>query len=805
VKRQNALLSALVRKGRWADDKEVRGLPLSETVEVLRDRYGIPHIFAANERDLMVAEGFVHAQERLWQMETLRRFAAGTLAEIAGEAAANLDHFSRLAGFSNLQTRAVARLGPEDRALFQGYVDGVNAYLALAGDDLPLEFRSLKLKPAPYAVEELGGTIPVNAWFMQTNYLEELIAVLDRERLSEEKWNELFASSPGERFPKEDFFERCRGLKIAPLLPAALAFYPSLARVSGSNSWVVSRGPGDKPLLANDPHLDTTVPQVWFFCHLHCPTLNVAGASMSGLPGIVIGRRETVAWSMTNVLIDCTDLYVLRVDPERPTRYVAGGETLEMEARRETIRIAGGQERVVTIYSTVHGTVITEVKPGIEAILALKWYGTLPEGRMEDTTLRAPLSLARARDAAEFMRAARAVASVGQNLVFADSGGRIGKHATGRIPRRRGYSGRLPADGSGGCDWEGFVAPEDNPQLSDPPEGRIVTANHKSVGSEYPYAVSFSWMAPYRFERISEQLDRLAHPGVDDFLRLQTDRYSKRAEHLLPKVLGFEYRSRPARDAAALLRAWDRNLDAAGAGGALFQVFLIEFSRILLAGILKNSLPAFLTLMPVMYTAPDRLLDDRRETSAAPTHLLGDRRLGDVCEQALVKSMEFLERTLGRNRRRWRWGALHQYRYRHPGASGGPASWLLDRGPYPAGGSGSTVNAANFNPAWIGPGIGAPGNSPPGSRTGGSPSRSSVKKAFEVTTIPSMRMVMSLADPDGTMIMGPMGQSGRPGFRHYADMIGPWRRGQATALPLTRVGAESIAVSKTILRPGAGP
>ncbi|MBN1835645.1 MAG: penicillin acylase family protein, partial [Spirochaetales bacterium] len=450
MKRSNALLSFLVRKGMPAAPRRVQGLPLSQGVEILRDRFGIPHVFAENERDLMVAQGFLHAQERLWQMETLRRVAAGTLAEIAGEAAVSLDHFSRLAGFSNLQTRALARLGPTERDLFQGYADGVNACLALSGDDLPLEFRSLKLTPRPYSVEELGATIPVNSWFLQTNYMEELIALLDRETLTGEQWNELFASAPGESLPVEGFFERFRGVRIAPLLPAALAFYPSLASLSGgSNSWVVTRGPGGKPLLSNDPHLDTMVPQVWFFCHLHCPTLNVAGASMPGLPGIVIGRNERVAWSMTNVMTDCTDLYVLPVDPGNPTRYRAGGKTLEMESRGERIRIAGGGEREVTIYTTVHGPVITEVKPGSEAVLALKWYGTLPEERFEDTTLRALLALPRARDAAQFVAAAREVASVGQNMVFADADGAIGKCATGRIPRRRGYSGRLPADGSG--------------------------------------------------------------------------------------------------------------------------------------------------------------------------------------------------------------------------------------------------------------------------------------------------------------------------------------------------------------------
>ncbi|MBN1835792.1 MAG: penicillin acylase family protein [Spirochaetales bacterium] len=800
MKRTNALLSLVVRRGMRAAPGEVQGLPLSAGVEVLQDRFGIPHVFAENERDLMVAQGFLHAKERLWQMETLRRLAAGTLAEVAGEAAVDLDHFSRLAGFSNLQTRPLARLTPAERELFQGYADGANACLALCGDELPLEFRTLKLRPRPYAVEELGGTIAVNSWFLQTNYMEELIALLDRDTLDGERWDELFASGPGESLPAEGFFERFRGAKIAPLLRAALAFYPSLApRSGGSNSWVAARGPGNKPLLANDPHLDTMVPQVWFFCHLHCPTLNVAGASMAGLPGIVIGRNENVAWSMTNVMTDCTDLYVLPVDPGHPTRYRAGGRTLEMESRREIIRIAGGREREVTIYTTVHGPVITEVKPGSEAVVALKWYGTLPEERFEDTTLRALLAMPRARDAAQFVVAARDVASVGENLVFADVHGSIGRYATGRIPVRRGYSGRLPADGSGECDWEGFVSSKENPLESDPTWGTIVTANQKPAGP-YPYSVSFSWAAPYRHERISELLGGLARPEIGDFQRMQLDRYSKRAEHLLPTVLAFSYQEPAAREAAALLRDWDRNLDAGSVAGSLFTVFLVEFSRVLLKDMLRNSLPAFLAWMPFMYTAPDRLLDARYAgPSTRAARLLGGRSLAEVCEQALARSVEFLEQNLGRSRRRWVWGALHRYLFRHPGATGPLVSWVLNRGPYPAGGSANTVNAANFDPGSSN--ADGAGRAATGAGASRAARREAARKGFQVTTIPSLRMVISLADPDGTTIMGPMGQSGRPGFRHYADMIRPWMAGRATPLPLTRIGAESIAVSRTLMRP----
>jgi penicillin amidase len=781
MKKSNSFWSILVRKGVSPAAGELRGLPVSAPVQVYRDRMGIPHIFAEDTRDLFIAQGFVHAQDRLWQMETLRRFASGTLAEIAGDEAADLDHFSRLAGFANLQKRALALLSEEDRALFQAYVDGVNAYLTLAGKNLPLEFQSLKLVPRPYTIDDLGGTIPANAWFLQTNYLEEIIAVLNRSHLTEQMWNELFASSPGEKLPDEDFFRRFRTANIAPFVPAALAFYPALAQMSGgSNSWVVARGENGLPLLANDPHLDTSTPQVWYFCHLHCPTLNVAGSSMPGLPGIVIGRNEHVAWSMTNVQTDCCDLYVVRVDPQKPTRYFIDGKSIEMEQEHATINILGGAPREVTLYRTVHGAVITEVKPEIEAVVALKWYGTLGDKEMADTTLQSLFAMCRAESAEQFRAEARSIASVGQNLVYADDRGNIGWFATGRIPRRRGYSGRLPADGSSGaCGWDGFLPSGEHPQSFNPPEGRIVTANHKTTGAGDPLPVSFSWACPYRYERIVELLAKNDRPSLEDFQAMQMDLYSKRAERLLPAVLQYDFADPDAREAAALLRSWGHIMDAGSSAAAVFQVFLVEFCECLLGDILGATLPAYLSLFTFLYSAPDRLLDTRAGGLPQVSHLLGDRQLKEVCEQALRRTMDYLTKALGRNRKRWRWGDLHAHMYRHPGAKGWLGSWLLNRGPYPASGCPNTVNPANFNPARKG----------------------SPRWRYEVTTIPSLRMVTSLSDPDRTVIMGPMGQSGQPGFPHYADMIRPWISGKAVPLPLTRRGAEAIAVGLTTFLP----
>jgi penicillin amidase len=291
--------------------------------------------------------------------------------------------------------------------------------------------------------------------------------------------------------------------------------------------------------------------------------------------------------------------------------------------------------------------------------------------------------------------------------------------------------------------------------------------------------VSYSWICPYRYERIVELLAKHSQPSLEDFQDMQMDLYSKRAERLLPTMLQFEYTDPAAREAAALLGSWNRIMDSDSSAAAVFQVFLVEFCECLLKETLDATLPAYMSLFMFLYSAPDKLLGPQ---ASDPTHvspLLGGRKLGEVCEQALQWTMQYLSEALGKNQNRWRWGDLHTHMYRHAGAKGRLASWLLNRGPYPASGCANTVNPACFNPA-----------------RGGLP-----RQRYEVTTISSLRMVTSLADPDRTVIMGPLGQSGQPGFPHYADMIQPWLHGKGVQLPLTRRGAEAISVERTTLLP----
>ena len=778
------------------DSGEIAGIPVATPVEVLRDELGIPHIFADNELDLVTAQGFVHAQDRLWQMESGRRVASGRLAEAGGPALADLDHFTILAGFKGIRDRAIAALTPENRKLLEAYAAGINAYIDYAGDNLPLEFRTLKIAPPRWSVDDLCGVLPLNAWFLQTNYHEEIVAVLARERLTSEQFAELYPSGPDAKLPHELFFERYGRTRVAPFLPAALAFYPELSATGGgSNNWAIRHGEGGMPAIANDPHLAMMVPQVWHVCHLHCPTLNVAGVAMPGVPGIIIGRNPQLAWGVTNVMTDIVDLYMLRIDPARPTRYRLGSEWREMEREDIEIPVLGGPAAARTIYRTVHGAVLTEVTERAEAVVALKWYGTLPEPGFTENSINGFFSLFRSRTVAEAFDAGKMLSTVGQNLVCGDTAGDIGWHATGLVPVRRGYSGRAPADGSGettdhalanGDDWIGFLPYEQMPSAINPPTGYLATANNRTVDDDYPHHITYAWTAPYRRERIAARLAQKLKAGVprlEDLQEIQRDVYVLQAERLLPKLLEFEFHDADALLARKILADWDRVADRESRGALIFSIFHTEFLRLLLAQRLGPAFSVYISTAPLFYSVVDEALRRCTLSKLLEGTKYGAEGLASLCEESLAQAVAIARKALGRNFRRWRWGRLHTYLFAHPGATGPLTRWLLNRGPYAAPGTSTTVNVSAFNPA-----------------TSDLSDRSSLARTYRAVTIPSMRFTASLADPDRTFIMAPMGQSGRPGNLHYDDMIRPWIEGEVVQLPLTEEAARRIARNRLLLR-----
>jgi penicillin amidase len=761
----------------------ISGLPLRGRVEVLRDRWGIPHLFAENDHDLFAAQGFVHAQDRLWQMERLRRFTSGKLSEIAGEATVGADMFARMLGLPGMRCRAAAAFSEADRAIAEAYAEGVNAYLTSRGRDLPLEFRSMGFTPEPWTSEDEISFLIYLSWNLSFACLTtKLFALVKGKDLTLREWNDLFPSSPGESLPPDPYFDSLAKLRIGALHPGVLAMHRAmpepwdaktlvtriLAASPGaiSNNWAVSRSADGKPLLANDPHLGLSLPAIWYLCHLHAPGIDAAGASVPGTPGIVIGRNTRVAWGFTTVMLDAIDVLLFRVDPADPRRYRIGDRWFPMEGEELRIQLPRGREVSVPLYRTVRGPVITAVERGIEAVAVLKWYGSLPGDQQTDRSFRVLPSFLRAAKAADIIEAGRSCSWISQNFLAADVDGHIAWSATGAAPVRDGYSGRLPGDGSAGADWKGFLPYDEMPHLFDPPEGFIVTANNKSTDERSPHPISYYWAGPYRHQRITDLLRGMKSPTPEDFRLLQADRHSLAADRVLDKVLAFDFQDPGAREAADQLRGWDRQVSARSRGAAVFEAFLVSLERALTEWKLGPEVGLYLNARAF------GIVDVALDRPESPWW--GNEEPRAVVERALVAAMELLGERLGRRRAGWSWGRLHRYAFRHPGATSPITRLLLNPWARPAEGDCNTVNASWYYYA------------------GGS---------FDATIISSMRVVVPLGDIDGMRVIIPLGQSGQPGHPHYDDLTDAWARCELVPLPLSRGAVEKIARDRQTLEP----
>jgi penicillin amidase len=775
-------VTLLLERGYPRTGGTLTGLPISAPVTIRRDSFGIPHIAAQNEADLYFAQGYAHAQDRLFQMEMVRRLVSGTLSEALGRRTLDLDTFARLAGFPDLRRRAAAALGERERELAAAYVAGINSYLAACGPDLPLEFRLLRLRPRPWSVEEILSNFVLFSWGLATNYSQELLALQTGASLPLARWNELFPACPGSTLPPDRYFDDLRLAATGRLLPAAFAFLvpsPLLpGSGGGSNAWAVAAGANGRPVLANDPHLAVAVPQFWYFCHLRAPGLNVAGASVAGTPGVLIGRNPDLAWGLTNLMTDYVDLFVVRLDPQDPQRYIADGQVRSLSEESLSIPVGRRRRATRTVVRTCYGPVISRLGAGEETAVVLKWYGTLPPGVLEDHSLASLLAINRAGSVDEALAAADGVALLGLNLVAADRGGHIGWRAVGAVPLRRGYSGRLPADGSaggtsGGMDWTGFLAPGALPRLIDPPAGRLANANQRPFLPEGCPAISHSWCPPYRCLRIESMLDELIAPGAEDFRLLQQDVLSLQASRLLPRMLAYNYRDPRALEAAALLAAWDCRVEADSPAAALWELFLVAWMRLLVEDDLGKHSAAFLDLTALFYSLPDEILfhPDSPFWDRLDTPRREESR--EILELALAQALTELEKRLGADRAAWRWGDLHPHAYQHPASALGLLARRLNRGAYSAGGDAVTVQATAFLPG---------------------------RKGFRVVWHPSMRLVTDLGS-DTVLLMGPMGQSGQPGHAHYDDMIGPWQRGELVPLGLDDRDLEAPSADTLVLLP----
>ncbi len=769
---------------------------LRAPVTVIRDRWGVPHIYASNLHDLFMAQGFVHAQDRFWQMEFWRHIGTGRLSEMLGKTTLNQDRFIRTLGWNRAAQQDLEALGPEERAILEAYAAGVNAYLEQNRNRLPLEFTLFRLFGRRWEIEpwqplHTVAWAKVMAWDLGGNWDDELLNARIVQKIGPDRLSEIVLPYPPDRpvivptavvetpFPQETaraLLDLGRELQRITLGDA-----PDL----GSNNWVVagSRSITGKPILANDPHLSIQMPSIWYEVALHCEPvtpecpIQVAGASFPSVPGVVIGHNDRIAWGVTNLGPDVQDLYMERVNPENPMEVEFQGKWEPVQVIIEEIRVAGQAEPArLPVRITRHGPVINDVVEALtrtQTLYAFRWTALEPS-----RIVRALLRLNWAQNWEEFHEALADWDVPGQNFVYADVDGHIGYQATGRVPIRAKGNGLLPVPGwSGEYEWIGYVPYEEMPRRLDPPEGFIVTANNAVVDSSYPHFLAAVWDYGDRAQRIVDLLRAKERLSIEDMAAIQNDPFSLAAQAIVPDVRNLSFEDPLARQAQEILRAWDFRATPDQTGPTIFETFLKhllheawvdelgeEILEDLLTGGSHNRYWARWALAQPDLPWWDDLRTPQRETR------------DDIVRRAFEQAVAELRARLGGDPRAWTWGKAHTATFTHGtlGQSGiSPIEAIFNRGPYAAPGTSAAVNNVGFN----------------------------VQKGFVVRSLPSLRFIASTANWADSRFIHTTGQSGLPYHLHYDDFIPMWLNGEYHPMLWSREEVEQNAEGILRLQP----
>lgn len=796
---------------------------LTGDVTIERDGKGIPQIYADTPEDLFLAQGYVHAQDRFYEMDFRRHVTSGRLAELVGDAALETDKYVRTLGWRRVAQQELALLDDNTLRLVNAYARGVNRYLdGRSSSQLSLEYSVLGLTGPSYtpeswtAVDSLAW-IKAMAWDLRSNMSDEITRVLSTDKLTVEQVEELYPEYPADHAtivgdegtvvdgaftsaPADASLARSAvaSLKVAKNGADALPALLGTGEGIGSNSWVVSgdRTSTGQPVLANDPHLAPSMPGIWYQVGLHCRTVDeacpydVAGFSFSGLPGVVVGHTNKVAWGVTTMYADVADLYLEKVAGET---YEYDGQQLPLETRQETFEVAGGDPQTITVRSTRHGPILSDLDDDAAAVgvttqkastpniggpgtyeVALRWAALDPK-----PTIKAVFALNRMQDWDDFRAAAKQFTVPSQNLVYADTEGNIGYQSPGTIPVRSRGDGRWPVPGwDSSFEWTGSVPFDALPTVYNPDEGFIVTANNKVVADQYPIELGADTAAGYRSERIRELIGDRADLTVDDMAAFQTDTYNANAARLVPELLNIGLESSYYRQGQATLASWDFMQDADSPGAAYFNAVW----RHLLALTFHDELPEaqwpdggerwFSLVDTILDQADSHWWDD-----VTTPHVRETR--DEVLAQAMRDARDELTMIQSRNPGDWRWGTMHRLDLVNPtlGDSGvGLVNRIFNRGPFKVSGGNGIVDATSWD----------------------------AREGYEVTAVPSMRMVVDLDDLDRSRWIQLTGNSGHAFHDHYLDQQDLWRSGRMLPWAFSRKAVEETTQDTLTLKPSGG-
>lgn len=752
---------------------------LKYPVEILHDRWGIAHIYAQNADDLFFAQGWVAAQDRLFQIDLWRRVGLGQTAEILGPSALPADRFARLIRYRGNIDAEWKSYSPDTKQIATAFTRGINAYIEHLGEKLPIEFQILGYRPAKWHPEDVLARM--SGIVMSRNFVQEIARARLVAVVGVDKARQLAPTDP----PVD--YAPAPGLDLKDITSEILAGYQAAAKaiqftptpqkqaptfffespVSASNNWVIdgSLSASGKPMLASDPHRAIAVPSLRYLVHLNAPGWNVIGAGEPALPGIALGHNERIAWGITIVGTDQADIYVEKTDPHDPTRYLVGDRWEKMEIVRERVTVKRAKDPVaMELRFTRHGPVIHQDTKK-QLAFALKWAGSEPGG----AAYLGGLAVSRAKNRAEFLKSLESWKIPSLNFVYADKDGDIGWVAAGAVPiRQKTHDGLLPVPGwNGQYEWQGYLPVMELPQSFNPERHWLATANHNILPKGYAHEIAYEWAPPHRFLRVQERLSEKKQFTLRDFESIQQDSVSLPGRALNKLVIEQMW----SKLASALARwaAWDGNLSKDSPTAAWYALWLQEMNRRFyeLPKLDKQTTEALRSLNGISY-----MLEQLEHATPLwfPTPSTESR--DSFALSTLQIAFERGHKLLGANEDKWRWGKLHTVTFHHPLDTLGP----------------DYAKAFNLGP------VERPGD-------GNTPNNTRHDDNFQQIHGASYRHVFDLADWDQGRATSTPGQSGQPGSPHYGDLLPLWAEGQYFPLAYSRRKVEEVAAYRLTLTP----
>jgi penicillin G amidase len=746
-------------------------------VSIVRDENGIPHILAESDNDGYFALGYVHAQDRFWQMETMRRFGAGRLSEIMGEATLGTDKWMRTLGLYHLAEDQAEALDPPIRQALQSYADGVNSWLNTKFGLPGLEFAGFRYTPDPWKAADSLVWGKIMATRLAGNFRTEILRSLIAKRIPPERVGELWPTDPEDApvtvsdLPAALSENVLRGL-------ASLSPWPVGHPTGASNFWAIGPEKTDTEgaFMANDPHLGFSAPIMWYLAKIKTPHLKVMGATVPGVPFHVLGTNTDIAWGVTSTQADSEDLFIEKLSSRDSSRYQKVEGDTEFDVRHEVITIKGQEDFELTVRATHHGPVISDLRADARRLGDDGHVVALSATYLQenDLTSGAFYHLNRAKNWPEFEKGLRDVDGPVLNFVYADSAGNIGFRTAGKIPLRGQGSGVVPSPGwLGRTDWQGYVPFNEMPSQFNPPAALVVNANNRVIAKDASHFITHNWAARYRAERILQRLNGDGEISLETMQSVQNDTLSLMAKDLLPKLLELaSSNSDEDGPVIALLRKWNGVMARDRIAPLIFSTWVLELNKLIYGDELAELTPSYLTLRPqflnaVLFSRPhwcDDVNTSETETCA------------DLVTKALAITISQLTEKYGENRENWLWGNAHRATFSHQVLSRIPLLNRLADISIASDGGNYTVNR-------------------------GATRVNNTKAPFAHIHGPGFRAVYDLADINRSKFMIATGQSGNPLSAHYADLLTRWRDGKYVRFASDDEGLQAARSEKMILMP----